>query len=162
LVGVIRDTSAKAVATTGVAATDLSDGLQKLAAGRLTPEALEVYVNFLTNRWWMRVVGRDVDASEGDVFTNPVRRRLVLDRREFLELFDLVKPTDKGWDGRMPGVESVDLSVEVLNRKRSLQGRPATKPAGDIADRAKEFDRAVGWPGRLHRRVMERGYAVTK
>ncbi|HEY1375584.1 MAG TPA: hypothetical protein VGF55_02260 [Gemmataceae bacterium] len=162
LVDLIREMSAKA-AKSGVSATDLSDGMRKLAARELAPEALDVYVNFRDKKRWMRIQGRDVSAYEGEP-SRPVRRRLIMTRAEFEELFEMLRPADKEWAVRLPVTERVDLHVQVLNRRKEMEGRPAEgrKVPAERTERRDDFERVVSWLDKLHRRTMTEGYLVSK
>jgi hypothetical protein len=129
IVKVVR-TVCEGPAARGIRATDLADGLSKVAGQQLADVALKVYVNRPEEAggsgWLARVDGKRVTtqvSTKGKGWTPPVELRLSSD--EFLEFVRTVSAATPGaFPKNLYDEGYTDLTISVLNRSVNVQARP--------------------------------------
>lgn len=162
-----------ALAREGVEADSLADGLDKVAAGVLEPETLTVHLRRLPIAaagdeadpgWLLRLDGWWATARS-QVPGEPVSGALVLELRRS-EVEELARTlSDRGvavWPQVLRSRAHTELSIAVLNRSRSLQGRPSTRPSERPGTDAQAgFDEVVASLAELYERVVSAGRPAT-
>jgi hypothetical protein len=158
-------------AHTGVGASTLRDGLEKLARGELAPESwtvslqrraeaagedddrpgfrLSISASEATSRDW-------AGADSGEP------RALALGPQEVRALAaELAARDPAAWPVNLWASDYVDLSVRVLNHEKSVQARQfaGLNPAAHSAAR-RQLEEVLGLLEQLHRRVREQGRPV--
>ena len=159
-------------AKNGVGAASLSDGLEKLADGKLAPETLQMVVQ-RTDRpgegdadgsWVLRIDGRRVlDRSSSDEKKGTVRL-LVLSGPEFRTLAKLLRDSNvSGLPNNLYSPEYVRLNVHLLNARTDLTARRyAGKTARTLGEKQAAFDRVYAALLALHRRAEKEGAAAAE
>lgn len=153
---------------TGVSAASLEDGLRKLREGTLAPQVLSVSTNSpgrgdAAAGWLLRVHGRDVVAQahrEGKGYGETHRGRL--SDAEFLILAKELSAADlPAMPLNLYAAGYTDLSVSVLNQRRTLQARAfaGMSPTADEPAQAR-FERLRGALHALYLRVAASGKAT--
>ena len=155
-------------AKTGIGSTSLGDGLGKVAAGKLAPEALQLLVRRKADRpgpgaedgtWTLRLDGRNaVDATPLDAGTT-TRRLLVLSDGELQKLAAVLAENDPaGMPRNLYSPQYLTLDVRVLKYGRDISAR---RYAGTTAEthgaQQAAFDRIYAALLALHQRVVKEG-----
>lgn len=160
---------AKPFARLGLGASNLHDGLQKLARGKL---ALETWALMLHRKPDEGSVGLDDQGFLLTIFgTRATSRRyaagtgyqqelvLVLSPSEIRRLvreLDAVNPS--AWPANLYAAGYTDLSLRVLNHEKAIQARPfAGLGPTTHGQRQKAFEQALEILKRVQLRVLERG-----
>lgn len=157
-------------AASGVAAVDLNDGLGKIAAGTLAPEAFHLVVHRSGQdsggargggeSWLLRVDGRHASvrgASKDAARDAPLVLELDADDLGRLAR-DLVAATADELPGNLYADQYTDVTVSVLNRSKQVQARRfAGLTAATHGEKQKRFDRLLEQLEALRRRVSESG-----
>lgn len=157
-------------ARTGVGATGLADGLEKVAAGSLAPEAFQATVQWRADQaaggggWILQVEGRRIldEVLPGGKAPPPPQKVLILPEADFESL---LKRVSERHPHAIPinvySPEYTDLHLSVLRSTRSISGRrflgmtPETK--GEFQ---KDFDDIYEAFRALHERVRAEGTTV--
>lgn len=136
-------------ASGGVAASDLTDGLSKLAGGKLAPETflLGVYCPQMRGvagaegeGWQIVVRGRDLEARSHTLKTGhsrPARAKLGEDELARL-LGVLIQENVAAMPGNLPLEGYTDLRVSVLNQERGVQARLFASPPSEAGLQARD------------------------
>ncbi len=155
-------------AKTGIGATSLGDGLSRLAAGKLAPEALQLLVRRRTDRpgpgsedgtWTLRLDGRRAeDASTADD-KSVTRRLLVLSADDFKRLAAVLAENDpSGMPRNLYAPQYLTLDLRVLKESRDISAR---RYAGTTAQthgaQQAGFDRIYAALLALHQRAVKEG-----
>ena len=155
-------------AKTGISAASLGDGLAKVAAGKLAPEALQLLARRRADRpgpgaedgtWTLRLDGRSAeDASTADD-KSVAKRLLVLSADDFRKLAAVLAENDpSGMPRNLYAPQYLTLDVRVLKDSRDISAR---RYAGTTAEThgAKQaaFDRIYAALLALHARVAKEG-----
>lgn len=151
----------------GVAVASLTDGLRKVAAGKLAPEVLRVEIQRTgdgpdATGWLLALEGglltsRGVQAAAGD--GEPRQRRLSGD--EVAALARLFIDNAEGLPFNLYADQSIDLTIEVLNRKASIQARRLPGMTAEThGARQQSFDRVIEVLAALQRQVAAEGRAA--
>jgi hypothetical protein len=155
-------------AVSGIAASSLEDGLDKIADGRLARESLELTVHHRpegtsgrgNTGWILHVEG---GTARVDDYSNPTtsRRRVRL-RLPASDLTVLVRALQDQDVAALPGnvfAEGyTDVHVGVLNRERQVQAREFTGLTAEAQARGRiQFERLLSVFSALYRRVVEEG-----
>jgi hypothetical protein len=136
----------------GVAASSLQDGLDKLLNGALAPEVLSISANAPAREgtaegWLLQIHGREVVAQpHGTVLGYGAKRRARLSDAEF---HGLVKELTQADPGAIPAnvyaTGYTDLSVSLLNQRKTVQARAfagmapdANRPAQEAFEKLRE------------------------
>ena len=146
----------------GLGAETLSEGLDKIARGELAPEALELQVVRQSERpgassdgWTLRLEGtaaevEDLGAPEDSARTLRLSREGAAEIARQLAAAGIEDLPVNLW-----APEYTDLSVRVLNHRRTLQARGfAGMTAETHGEKQRRFDRLLEQLDQLHRRVM--------
>lgn len=159
-------------AKTGVSATSLSDGLAKLASGKLAPPALQLLVQSRADRpgetgqgdnWILRIDGRRVlDRTAGADGKTVSQRLLTLDDEDFRALAGQLRDADpQALPRNLFSTRYVHLNVRVLSGRADLTARRyAGKTAETLGAKQAAFDRLYAALEALHARAEKTGAAV--
>ena len=153
----------------GIAAADLTDGLEKVARGELAPQAFRLLLNrkpdkasaeeagdgFLLRLAGSRVISRGYDPAAGQM----AARSLTLTPAEVADLArDFVRRQVAQLPANLFAVDYRDLTIEVLNHKKNIQARQfAGMTPTTHADSQVQSEQVFDALHRLHRRVMSEG-----
>jgi hypothetical protein len=171
LAGKILAVSEKA-AKTGVGATSLSDGLAKVASGKLAPESLQVYAQNRADRpgeghedgnWILRIDGRRVlDRTSTDAKTS-VSRLLILSEDDFRKFAEILRDADpQGLPRNLYATQMVNVDIRLLAGRANLSARQyAGKTAETLGEKQAAFDRLFAALRALHERVEKQGGTVS-
>ena len=163
IVNVVR-TTCEGPAAKGVRATDLADGLSKVAGQRLADVALKVLVSTPEEAggsgWLARIEGKRVTtqvSTKGKGWGPPVELRL--SNEDFLEFVRAVSATAPGTFPKNLFDEGyTDLTISVLNRSVNVQARPFSGMDPKAHDEVrKAFRTAVAAVGKLHEKALREG-----
>ena len=159
----------------GVTMANTQDGLEKLAKGTLSPEALEVVFKRKTDHpaagvepedWLVQINGKQVlDRVATKDKSNP-RRELsaVLSEKEYRELLALLVAANVP---KLPeslyATQYSNLRVVVLNKTRNIQARQFAEmsPTQHGQDQV-VFERVFDWGVALHKRALKDGKRVVR
>lgn len=167
LAGKILAVSEKA-AKTGVGAASLSDGLAKVAAGKLAPETLQVFVQNRADRpgesqetgnWILRIDGRRVIDHETTGPTTRVQHLLVLSDDEFRAFTEIVRDADPQTLPRnLYAAQLAHVDIRVLQGRANLTARRYVgKTAETLGAKQVAFDRLFAALAELHERAGKQG-----
>jgi hypothetical protein len=162
----------KGSATDGVVADSLTDGLRKLEKGELNPVAFRLLLHQRSESrpelsedqgWILRVEGRR--ASHQTIrqkagYSDPVE--FELGEEEFLGLTRTLSISEvEGFPLNLFADSYTDLSLQVLNRKRSVQARQFRGVTPEThGERQKSFDRILALLTKLNSKVKSLGQPV--
>ena len=155
------------VGEAGLATADLQDGLEKLAAGQLAPEALTVMLHrkparrsegadgFLFRLAGPRVTTRAFEPGQGYGDTLAIELGSA-------EVEDLAQSLADASPGELPANlwadDYTDLSIQVLNHRKSVQARQFARLSPSThGQRQVNFDSVYGMLRDLHRRTLDDG-----
>lgn len=170
LLGLAREVlgSCREAGRAGVGAADLEDGLEKIAAGELAPETLDLLFSRRPGReavesFLMRLEGRTVTARRyqpGQGYGD--EQRLELSAEELARLALLLAGNEIGHlPGNLYAEPYVDLAVEVLDHEQRIQARRFARMTHDTHGEAQErFDRMLAGLEELALRALEEGEIV--
>lgn len=158
----------------GVEATDIRDGLQKLSSGELAAETFQVMLHrkpdqasalegnqgFLLRINGNRVTSRSYDPVGG--YLDPLN--LSLGRSDLDGLARKLAELDPGkLPANLYALDYTDLSIPVLNHRKSIQARQfAGMTPATHGERQKECDALFAVLAQLHVRVINEGDPETK
>jgi hypothetical protein len=114
---------------TAIQAHGLDDAIEKLAAGSLAPEALDVSLQrqqdprATANGWILRIVGRRLEVERDPGQPEAAERRRLSDPEYARLLAALAAAEPQAWPPNLYDAGYVDLRVRVLNHERSIQAR---------------------------------------
>ncbi len=159
-------------ASRGVRIGNLREGLEKLAAGTLSPEVFEVLAQRTTDHpeeggsaetWLLVVSGRQARDRVGPRGSRPLSERVLrLSAKETSQIVALLLANDVGsLPKNLPAAQRSRLRVQVLNRVATIEARHYSgKGPAASADARERFDRLWGWCEAMHRRVESSGRSV--
>lgn len=159
-------TACQGPASQGVAASDLADGLSKLAAGQLEPETFVLGLHCPQMRgvagaegegWQIVVRGRDLEARSHSLQTGHSQpARLSLGENELARLIGVLIQEDVArMPGNLPLEGYTDFRLSVLNQERSVQARLFAGRPSEEGLRARDaFLRVRQAALELYRRAM--------
>ncbi len=163
IVNIVR-TVCEGPAGKGIRATDLADGLSKVAGQRLADVTFKLFVNRQEEAggsgWLARVDGKRLTtqvSTKGKGWTRPVETRLSND--EFLEFVrTVVAATPGAFPKNLYDEGYTDLTVSVLDRSVNVQARPFSgmdpKKHEEVR---KAFRSVVAAARRLHEKALLEG-----
>jgi hypothetical protein len=155
-------------AQSGLGASSLRDGLEKIVRGELAPEAWVVVLHRRPEAgsrdpgFLLRVLGSEVSVQAYDPqagYRAPVAR--TMRPEEIRALAAQLAARDPGaWPVNLWAADYTDLSFQVLNRKRSIQARQFAGMEPDThGPRQQAFEEVFALLDRLRRTVLDRGEA---
>jgi hypothetical protein len=167
LAGKILGVSEKA-AKAGVGATSLSDGLAKVASGKLAPQTLQIFVQNREDRsqetpaggnWILRVDGRRVLDRTTTGPKASAQRLLVLSDEGFRKLAELVRDAEpQTLPHNLYSAQLVHVDIRLLQGRANLTARRYVgKTAETLGDKQVAFDRLLAGLAELHARVETQG-----
>ena len=162
-------------AQTGVRMENMQDGLKKLAAGTLAPEALEVVFKRATDHpaatkeeenWLVQINGRKVlDRVNTKDKANPRHERsLTLSEKDYKALVAMLE-AGSVWKMResLYATQYSNLRVVVLNKTRNIQARQfADMPPTKYGEEQATFEHIFDWGVALHKRALKEGKTVVR
>ena len=162
-------------AQTGVRMENMQDGLKKLAAGTLAPEALEVVFKRATDHpaaateqenWLVQINGRKVlDRVSTKDKANPRQERsLTLSEKDYKALVAMLE-AGSVWKMResLYATQYSNLRVVVLNKTRNIQARQfAEMSPTKYGEEQTTFEHIFDWGVALHKRALKEGKTVVR
>ncbi len=151
-------------AAKGIRATDLADGLSKVAGQRLADVAFKAFVNRPEEAggsgWLARVDGKRVTtqvSTKGKGWAPPVE--LLLSTDEFLEFVRTVSAAAPGaFPQNLFDEGYTDLTISVLNRSVNVQARPFSGMDPKAHEEVrKAYRTVVAAVGKLHEKALREG-----
>jgi hypothetical protein len=146
----------------GVSATDLSDGLRKVASGRLHPITLSLLVQRIENEgrgpngWILRINGRqaEVQLRSKTGIAQPVR--MELSEKQLGELCDLLLKNDAaGLPINLWAPDYTDFRVSIFRAEKSLQARKFARLTPTThGEKQKHFNRIFAALDKLHQEIV--------
>jgi hypothetical protein len=154
---------------------NMQDGLQKLAAGTLAPEALEVVFKRTTDHpaavkeeenWLVQINGRKVlDRVNAKDKANPRHERsLTLSEKDYHALVAMLE-AGSVWKMResLYATQYSNLRVVVLNKTRNIQARQfAEMSPTKYGEEQTTFEHIFDWGVALHKRALKEGKTVVR
>jgi hypothetical protein len=155
-------------AASGTTAASLGDGLEKLIAGQLKPETLDLTIHHRPDRggrsgtsgWILRVDGGVASADDYGEADSPRRRTsLRLGSGDVIDLARALQHHDAaGLPGNIYFADYTDLHLGVLDREHAIQARQFAGMSEDARARGRvPFERLLATFAALHQRVIEQG-----